>query len=473
MAPCVPLHEPDLLPQATFATSPLSATLAAVVSELGWTTLTPIQAKAIPILLKGKDLIGQSSTGSGKTAAFALPILQGIDLLRRRPQALILCPTRELCTQVARDLRKLGRREAGLSVLILSGGQPIAPQMSALLQGVHIAVGTPGRVLDHLARQTLDTTHIRMVVVDEADRMLDMGFGEDMGKVLAALPKSRQTVFFSATFPRSIEKMSSTYQRNPVRLTIASTEDLSPQIQHLAFEVDKPNKPEALLQFLRQRQPQAVLVFCNLKATVMQLEHTLSKAGVSVSCLHGDLEQKERDLVMAKLRNHSSRVLIATDVAARGLDIDQLDMVVNYEMPFQPEIYVHRVGRTARAGKAGSAVSFVSPNDKHKVKAIETFLGMALTRESMTAPDASEVHAQAAMQTIYISGGRKDKLRPGDILGALTGDAGALKSDDIGKIEIHDRFTYVAIAKPCAELAVQSLNAGRIKGKKFKVGLTE
>lgn len=466
-------NKPDLAAQVSFAALPLSATLAEVVSELGWTTLTPIQAKAIPILLKGKDLIGQSSTGSGKTAAFSLPLLQGIDLLRRRPQALVLCPTRELCTQVARDLRKLGRREAGLTVLILSGGQPITPQLSALLQGVHIVVGTPGRVLDHLSRQSLDLTHVQTVVIDEADRMLDMGFGEDVGKVLASSPKKRQTVFFSATFPRSIEEMSHTYQINPVRLMIAGSEDLSPQIQHRVFEVDKPGKPEALLQFFRQHPPRAALVFCNLKATVMQLEQVLSKEGVSASCLHGDLEQKERDLVMAKLRNHSTRVLIATDVAARGLDIEHLDVVVNFEMPFQPEIYVHRVGRTGRAGKAGLAVSFVSPNDKHKVKAIETFLGTTLTRQSLSTPEASHPHPQAPMQTIYISGGRKDKIRTSDILGAMTGEEVGLKGDDIGKIEIHDRFSYVAIAKACVETAVQKLGAGHIKGKKFKVGLAE
>jgi ATP-independent RNA helicase DbpA len=473
MAPCVSPNELDLASQVSFAALPLSTTLAEVVSELGWTTLTPIQAKAIPILLKGKDLIGQSSTGSGKTAAFALPLLQGIDLLRRRPQALVLCPTRELCTQVARDLRKLGRREVGLTVLILSGGQPITPQLSALLQGVHIAVGTPGRVLDHLSRQSLDLTHVRTVVVDEADRMLDMGFGEDVGKVLASSPKSRQTVFFSATFPRSIEAMSRAYQRNPIRLTIAGSEDLSPQIRHLVFEIEKPGKPEALLQFLRQQPPQAALVFCNLKATVMQLEQVLSKAGVSAACLHGDLEQNERDLVMAKLRNHSTRVLIATDVAARGLDIEHLDVVINFEMPFQPEIYVHRVGRTGRAGKVGLAVSFISPNDKHKVKAIETFLGTMLTRESLTAREASPPHAQATMQTIYISGGRKDKIRTSDILGAMTGEEVGLKGEDIGKIEIHDRFSYVGIAKTSAESAVQKLSTSRIKGKKFKVGFTE
>jgi ATP-dependent RNA helicase DbpA len=473
--------QPDRPFAVNFASLPLSKTLIQVVAELGWKELTPIQGQAIPLLLEGKDLIGQSSTGSGKTAAFTLPMLQGLDLTQRRPQALVLCPTRELCTQVAREIRKLGRRESGLSVLILSGGQPINPQLSALAQGVHVVVGTPGRVLDHLARDTLDLTHVGTVVVDEADRMLDMGFGEDMGKVLGAAPEPRQTVFFSATFPRSIEAMSGAHQRNPVRLTIGESDDAALQIRHVAYETDDSRRLETLLRFLESDPPESAIIFCNLKATVRQLEQTLSDAGVSTSSLHGDLEQKERDFVMAKFRNHSTRVLIATDVAARGLDIDNLDVVVNFELPFQAEIYVHRVGRTGRAGKAGLAVSFVGPGDKSKVKAIEACLGTRLARQNLAPTKRSQEsaedevrgdpHAHAAMETLYISGGRKDKMRPGDILGALTGEAGGLRGADIGKIEIHDRFSYVAVAKNSAHAAVQQLSAGRIKGKRFKVGL--
>jgi ATP-dependent RNA helicase DbpA len=466
--------ETDRPEAVLFASLPLSPSLIQVVSELGWKELTPIQAKAIPLLLAGKDLIGQSSTGSGKTAAFVLPILQGLDLTERRTQALVLCPTRELCAQVAREIRKLGRREAGLAVLILSGGQPMRPQLSALEQGVHVVVGTPGRVVDHLDRRSLDLTHVHTVVVDEADRMLDMGFEKDMGKVLAAAPKPRQTMFFSATFPRSIEAMSATHQCDPLRLTIAGADDLAPQIRHLAFEVADSQRLPALLRFLQSDPPEAALVFCNFKATVRQLEQTLSEAGVSTASLHGDIEQKDRDFVMAKFRNRSTRVLIATDVAARGLDIDNLDVVVNFELPYQPEIYVHRVGRTGRAGKTGLAVSFVGPRDQGKVKAIEACLGMPLTRQTLPPKGArkeSGIHPQAPMETLYISGGRKDKMRPGDILGALTGEAGGLQGAEIGKIEIHDRFSYVAIAKNRAQVAVQKLSAGRIKGKRFKVGL--
>jgi ATP-independent RNA helicase DbpA len=462
-----------------FAAFPLSETLLKVVAELGWTTPTPIQAKAIPLLLAGKDLIGQSSTGSGKTAAFTLPLIEGLDLSQRRPQALILCPTRELCAQVAREFRKLGRKEAGLAVVILSGGQPLAPQLTSLSRGAHVVVGTPGRVQDHLARTSLSLDRLRVVVLDEADRMLDMGFGAAMEAILGAAPKPRQTVFFSATFPRSIATMSGTYQTKPVKVAIASEDDLAPNIRHLAYAADKASRAAALLAILREKAPKAVLVFCNLKATVKQVEGVLAKAGIAASSLHGDLEQKERDFAMAKLRNNSTRILVATDVAARGLDIDQLDMVVNFEMPFQPETYVHRVGRTGRAGKTGTAVSFIGANDKDRLKAVEAYLGMQLARLPMplAAPVAAPVEgttagilAEPAMATLYVSGGRQDKIRPGDILGALTGEAGGLPGSEVGKIEIHERFSYVAIAKESAALAVERLRTGRIKGQKFKVG---
>jgi ATP-independent RNA helicase DbpA len=463
-----------------FASLPLSDSLRQVVAELGFTTPTPIQAQGIPLLLAGRDVVGQSTTGSGKTAAFALPILHRLDLQARSPQALVLCPTRELCTQVARDIRKLGRREPGLQVLIVSGGQPMNPQLAALAQGVHIVVGTPGRVLDHLTRGALDLQHVGTIVVDEADRMLDMGFGEEMEKILDGAPKDRQTVFFSATYPRSIEAMSLAHQRQPVHLTIALSEAPGPRIRQLAYDVAEGDgsRLDTLLSVLRAHPPESAIVFCNLKVTVAEVERALAAAGVSTASLHGNLEQKERDFVMAKFRNRSTRVLIATDVAARGLDIDDLDLVVNFDLPFQPEIYVHRIGRTGRAGKSGMAISFVGPHDRGKAQAIEAAIGMPLERQA-PAPLAriealdfnTTIPAAAPMETLYISGGRKDKMRPGDILGALTGDGAGLNGADIGKIEIHDRFSYVAVAKGIALRAVEQLSAGRIKGKKFKVGL--
>jgi ATP-independent RNA helicase DbpA len=461
-----------------FAALGLSPTLRQVVAELGFTEPTPIQARAIPLLLAGRDLIGQSTTGSGKTAAFALPILQKVKRDERHPQALILCPTRELCAQVARDFRKLGRREAGLQVLVLSGGQPMNPQLAALQQGVHVVVGTPGRALDHMTRGSLNLNGLATIVVDEADRMLDMGFGEQMEKILSGAPQPRQTVFFSATYPRSIDAMIKAHQRNPEHLTVGDSDGPPAALRQLAYVVDDKGRLDALLAILRTNPPESAIVFCNFKATVARIEVALGAAGVSSTGLHGDLDQKQRDFVMARFRNHSIRVLVATDVAARGLDIEGVDLVVNFELPFQPEIYVHRIGRTGRAGKVGVAVSLIGPQDRAKVTAIEAAIGSSLERHVAPpaahgdTPDSrSAVHAGATMETLYISGGRKDKMRPGDILGALTGEAGGLQGSEIGKIEIHDRFSYVAIAKGSADRAIQQLGAGRIKGKRFKVGL--
>ena len=471
--PPVPVPAAD----SGFAALGLSPSLCQVVAELGFTTPTPVQARAIPLLLAGRDLIGQSSTGSGKTAAFGLAILQKLKRGERRPQALILCPTRELCTQVARELRKLGRREAGLAVLILSGGQPMKPQLAALQRGVHVVVGTPGRALDHIVRGSLDLSGVATVVVDEADRMLEMGFGVEMGKILGGAPKPRQTVFFSATYPRSIDAMTKAHQHDPERLTVGDAEGPRALSRQWAYAVDDGSdgaRTGTLLAILRASPPESAIVFCNFKATVARVEQALRAAGVSSASLHGDLEQRDRDFVMAKFRNHSIRVLVATDVAARGLDIEGLDLVVNFELPSQPEIYVHRIGRTGRAGQAGVAVSLVGPQDRAKVKAIEAAIGSPLARQVVPAVDrggSRDAAPDAAMETLYISGGRKDKLRPGDILGALTGEAGGFPGSDVGKIEIHERFSYVAIAKGSAARAIQLLGAGRIKGKKFKVGL--
>ena len=485
----MPRSVPSPAADGGFAALGLSATLCQVVAELGFAAPTPVQARAIPVLLAGRDLIGQSTTGSGKTAAFGLAILQKLNRDQRHPQAMILCPTRELCAQVARELRKLGRREVGLAVLILSGGQPIEPQLEALERGVHVVVATPGRALDHIVRGALDLSGVTTLVVDEADRMLEMGFGAEMEKILSGAPTPRQTIFFSATYPRSIEAMTEAHQRDPERLTVGASEGPPDLLRQRAYAVDDRDDNARLGTLLALLQasppasaPESTIVFCNFKATVARVEQALAAAGVSSAGLHGNLQQRERDFVMAKFRNHSIRVLVATDVAARGLDIEGLDLVVNFELPFQPEIYIHRIGRTGRAGKAGLAVSLVGPQDRAKVKAIETALGAPLERHAAPAPDLekapgdgpasrSAVHADATMETLYISGGRKDKVRPGDILGALTGEAGGFPGSDVGKIEIHERFSYVAIAKGSAARAIERLGAGRIKGKKFKVGL--
>jgi ATP-independent RNA helicase DbpA len=478
-----------------FASLGLSASLSEVVRELGFTAPTPVQAQAIPLLLQQKDLIGQSQTGSGKTAAFALPLLERLgarpgELRDRRVRALVLSPTRELCAQVAREMRKLGRRIPGLQVLVLSGGAPIGPQLDALERGVHVIVGTPGRVLDHLTRRSLDLSRAETLVLDEADRMLEMGFEEDMERILERLPRKRQTVLFSATFPRTIEAMSRRYQRDPARVTIEAENQAAKQVRQVVFEVAPEDRLKALLWVIEQNRPDSVIVFCNLKATVAALEQELKELGLSVGALHGDLEQSTRDRVMAKFRNRSLRILVATDVAARGIDVDGLDAVVCFDLPAQAEVYVHRVGRTGRAGKSGLAISFYSKREVARLAAIEQYAGIELKRKTAVQFDGMDigslrdrVHVASSsvgsepsalppagsMKTLFIGAGRKDKMRPGDILGALTGEAGGLPGTAVGKIEVHDRFSYVAVSAQVAAQALDRLRAGRIKGKKFRI----
>ncbi len=460
----------------TFTHFQLSRELQQVIAELGFKTPTPIQAQSIPILLTGKDLIGQSHTGSGKTLAFSVPILQRIRTDRRSVQALVLCPTRELCTQVAREMRKLAKLHAGLQVLILSGGQPIGPQLSALEKGAHIVVGTPGRILDILDRRALGLNAVQTVVLDEADRMLDMGFRDDMEKILAAAPRKRQTVLFSATFPESIAAMSEAFQQNPERVTIEA-EKKSAAIKQVYYEVDQEKKQLALRWLLSQHQPQSAIIFCNLKATVAEVAQALEKSNVSTACLHGDLEQFDRDRVMARFRNKSVRLLVATDVAARGIDVDALDVVYNFDLP-KPDVYVHRIGRTGRAGKEGLAVSLRTPREGYKIESIETYTSTTVEKGKLPVEEQlrnflrdQPLALTAAMATLYVSAGRKDKLRPGDILGALTGEAGGLSGDKVGKIEIHDRYAYVAVDASVATRAVASLRNGRVKGRKINVEL--
>jgi ATP-dependent RNA helicase DbpA len=373
---------------------------------------------------------------------------------------------------VARELRKLGRNLSGLVVASLAGGQEVREQARALEHGVHLAVGTPGRLLDHLQRRNLKVHRVACVVLDEADRMLDMGFGEDVTKVLKALPPTRQTVFFSATFPATISELSRKHQREPHYVAVVDQSEAAAKSKELVVHVASERKLEALRWILSHYAHDSALVFANLKLTVAELAGALAAGGGSVASLHGDLEQYDRDRELAKFRNGSTRVLVATDVAARGIDLEKLDLVVNFDLPTQPEIYVHRVGRTGRAGQVGLSVSLCTQAEQPRLEAIELYTGSALVvveagRTTGAAP------LRAKMETLRLSGGRKDKLRPGDILGALTGEAGGLAGTDVGKIEIHDRFSYVAVASGVTQKALGSLNRGRIKGKRFKTELVK
>ena len=448
----------------------LSPDLTAVLHELGFSTLTPIQAASIPALLEGRDLIGQSKTGSGKTAAFTLPILQNLAVDARSVQALVVCPTRELVAQVAREARRLGRKIPGLQVLDVGGGQAFRPQAEALARGAHVVVGTPGRLLDHLRRETLDLRGLRTLVLDEADRMLDMGFAEDVLQIIAASPTTRQTVLFSATFPPAIEHLSRRVQRKPVNVRIEDDAERV-EIRQEVYPVTAEDKLNVLVRVLRSH-PGSTLIFCNQKATIASVVARLDAERLAAAALHGDLEQRERDQVLAMFRGGSVRRLVATDVAGRGLDIDHLDLVVNYDLPFDADTFVHRIGRTGRAGRPGRAISLGTDHDRERLREIAAAKGFKIElREAGRLRAAPATAVDNVMRTLFISGGRKDKLRPGDILGALTGAAGGLEAAAVGKIEIHDRISYVAVADRLAEAAAARLRAGKIKGKRFVVGI--
>ncbi len=475
-----PVQQP---PPATFQGLGLDAPLVAAVEVLGFREPTPVQATCIPALLSGQDVVGQSKTGSGKTAAFGLPLLQRVELARREVQALILCPTRELAAQVARELRGFGTGLQGLTIQELTGGQPARPQREALKRGVHVAVGTPGRVLDHLQSGSLHARSLHTLVLDEADRMLDMGFGPDVRRIAKLLPGERQTALFSATFPDSIESMSQSLQQpSAVRITVEEDAPEAAQeiqgVTQLRLASTPDQRFPSLCRVLAEHPHESAIVFCNFKASVAELTENLRYYGVSADRLDGDLDQFHRDEVLARFRNGSVRILVATDVAGRGIDIDGLDLVVNYELPSQPEIYVHRIGRTGRAGKTGVAVSLVKGSHDPRITDIEALTGLPVVEipaETIAPSDVPAILSPLAgpppMATIRISGGRKDKVRRGDILGALTGEAGALQGADVGKIEVHDRLSYVAVVEHLARAATGRLNKGRIKGKRYRATL--
>lgn len=454
----------------TFAKLALSSPLQLVLGELGLTEPTAVQARCIPLLLAGRDVLAQSQTGSGKTAAFALPVLERLTASsRRRPQALVLCPTRELAAQVAREFRRLGRRLPGLRVLVLAGGEPARAQIAALERGVDLVVGTPGRVLDLLGRRRLDLSKLTNVVLDEADRMLDMGFRDDLEKILESTPRLRRTALFSATFSDEIERLALSFLRAPERVVIE--EAASPvEISEVAYETSPEERTPLLVLLLKHHRPDSAIVFCNTKAAVASVAKALDEAGVSSDALHGDLVQHERDLVLAKFRNRTTRVLVATDVAARGLDVDSVQIVFNHEPALTAESHVHRVGRTGRAGRSGLAVTLLTERDAPRHAGIEAETKVVATRPPLPA-DVDDAPLEAPMRTLFIGAGRKEKMRPGDIVGALTGESGGFDADVLGKIEIHAHHAWVAVVRELAPVAAKRLREGGVKGRKTRVEL--
>ncbi len=453
---------------SNFSQLKLDAALLGNLESLGYQQMTPIQSEALPHVLAGKDLIAKAKTGSGKTVAFGLGLLQ---LLNRRSfavQALVLCPTRELADQVAKELRRLARATANTKVVTLCGGAPFGPQVGSLEHGAHIVVGTPGRILKHLQKQTLRLDQVRAVVLDEADRMLDMGFYDDMATILSATSPRRQTLLFSATYPDKIRQLSAAFQREPVEVTVESQHS-DMQITQRFFEVEKGQRTRTLAALLAQYRPASTVVFCHTRQQCQEVTDELQLRGIQALALHGDLEQKDRDLVLVRFSNRSVPVLVATDVASRGLDIKELEAVINFELPRDPEIYVHRIGRTGRAGSKGVALSLYIPSEAYRVNAIEEYQDKKVQLEeagSLKLPEGFSL--TPPMVTLCIDGGRKEKVRPGDILGALTADE-AISREKVGKIDIFDHNAYVAVDRSIRKVALRVLSEGKIKGRRFKV----
>ena len=430
--------------------------------------MTPIQAQSLPAILQGRDLLAQAKTGSGKTAAFAIGILHKLEVKTYRTQALVLCPTRELADQVSRELRLLARAIPNTNILTLCGGKPMGPQLASLERNPHIVVGTPGRVLKHLGKGTLKPDALNMLVLDEADRMLDMGFHDDIMSIIEMTPQQRQTLLFSATYPDEIKEISHTIQIDPVDIRVESLHD-NKQIEQIFYEIQKGERTKTLVALLQHYRPESSVVFCNRKQQCQELADELWQQGFHAQALHGDLEQRERDQVLIQFANKSSSVLIATDVAARGLDIKDLEAVINFELSPDPEIHIHRIGRTGRAGNAGLALSLFMASEAKKVTAIEGFQNSPVRTDKAGSLKTREgFRLSPPMVTLCINGGRKNKVRAGDILGALTANT-ELQGKQIGKIDISDTHAHVAVERPVAQQALKILAEGKIKGHRFRV----
>jgi ATP-independent RNA helicase DbpA len=457
------------LTQKEFASLALSPELLNNLKSLGYAEMTPIQAQSLPLILDGRDVIGQAKTGSGKTAAFGLGLLSALDTKHFKVQALVLCPTRELADQVANAIRDLARTIPNVKVLSLCGGVPFGPQATSLERGAHIVVGTPGRIDDHIRKKTLRLDQLSTLVLDEADRMLDMGFQDELDAIVAATPQERQTLMFSATFQDEIAAVATRIMRDPGRVTATETHDSS-SIEQFFFSAESDeSRLNALRLLLLHFQPESTLVFCKTKQETRELAESLREHRVSALAIHGDLEQRGRDQTLVRFANKSIAVLVATDVAARGLDIDSLDAVVNYQLPSDVETYVHRIGRTGRAGSSGLAFSMFGRKERYKLERIEKHFGQPVQIEELPSNSLLEqTPAKPNMATLEIDGGKKQKLRPGDILGALTGEQG-IAGKEVGKINIFDNHAYVAVSRNAAQAALQKLGEGKLKGRRFKV----
>ncbi|MFW5671646.1 MAG: DEAD/DEAH box helicase [Acetivibrio ethanolgignens] len=518
----------------TFEELNLDTRILRAVEEMGFEAASPIQARAIPVVMEGCDVIGQAQTGTGKTAAFGIPLLQKIDPKNRHLQAVVLCPTRELAIQVADEIRSLAKFMHGIKVLPIYGGQNISNQIRSLKSGIQIVIGTPGRVMDHMRRHTLKLPDVKMIVLDEADEMLNMGFREDIETILNDMPEERQTVLFSATMPKPILDITKKYQKNAEIIRVVKKELTVPKIEQYYYEVKKRNKEEALTRLLDMYSPKLSLIFCNTKKGVDELVDRLQARGYFAEGLHGDMKQQQRDRVMKKFRDGKTDILVATDVAARGIAVDDVEAVFNYDLPQEDEYYVHRIGRTGRAGRAGMAFTFVVGKEVYKLKDIQrhcktkiiarpiptlddvssiiaekilgqvndiienvdlkpfidmieakvneedytsldvaaAFLKMAMGDDhdpsQITADDFENTGAEYGMVRLFINIGKKQKVKPGDILGAIAGESG-IPGKLVGTIDMYDKYTFVEVPKEYASEVIQAMKHASIKGKSISI----
>jgi ATP-independent RNA helicase DbpA len=467
-----------------FSSLQLDPRFLANLTQLGYTQMTPVQASTLPLALAGRDLIAQAKTGSGKTAAFGIGMLLGLNPTLFAVQGMVMCPTRELADQVANELRRLARGIGNVKIVTLTGGIPMRPQIASLEFGAHIVVGTPGRIRDHLQRKTLDLARLRTLVLDEADRMTDMGFYDEIAAIVRECPARRQTLLFSATYPDDIREATALFLNNPEEVAV-ETRHAPAQIEQRFYEIGFEGREEAVARVLRHYRPGSAIAFCNTKARCREVVDFLRAKGFAALALYGELEQRERDETLVLFANRSCSVLVATDVAARGIDVAGLELVLNVDVSKDPEVHVHRVGRTGRAGETGLAVTLSAPNEKRFVRLIEDLQGLSAEWHPLAELDdvdipADELARLAPMVTLSFAGGKKDKLRPGDLLGALAKDAGLTK-EQVGKIHIFEFTSYVAIERSVARQAFQRLNAGNplgpdygsVKGRSFKMRFIE
>ncbi|MDD5211483.1 MAG: ATP-dependent RNA helicase DbpA [Sulfuricurvum sp.] len=447
---------------SSFKSISLHAPLQTALKRLNFVSMTPIQKEALPVILNGKDIIAQASTGSGKTLAFALGILQNVNPRFFAAQSLVLCPTRELAEQVANVIRSCASEIGNIKLLTLCGGVPMKAQRHSLTHGAHIIVGTPGRVLKLLSLDHLDLKSCKIAVLDEADQMVDMGFIDDIEAIFSHLPSPKQTLLFSATYPDSIRELSSKLTQDATFIKSQSTET-KPSITEVAYRV--ADKATALNTLIHHHEITNAIIFCNTKVAASELCETLKYSGIHALALHGDMEQFDRNETIIQFRNGSAPFLVATDVAGRGIDIQGLDAIINYDVPQQLDRYIHRIGRTGRAGMNGLAITLVNPHQT------EAFYGLDRGVELIELPSLkNHQDVTTKMRSICIDAGKKEKLRAGDIVGALIHECNLTK-DDIGKIDQLDHLSYVALPRDICEKSYNMLNRSNIKGKRYRMWL--